>query len=184
MNQAEESVKESYCCPNPNCGKVFSRPKIIKYYVCPTCQTLLDIPSQTISDELSTIDEQDEEAKEQEPCSKLPPNQEASGEETLSSDNSIEKLQSDLQHDKIEKREPIDIASLEREVQLAVEGKVESESEYHCIYHFGYLGTRKEKGIPETCFACPKSVECMLFEINSSEETLQEIKKWYPPNST
>jgi DNA-directed RNA polymerase subunit RPC12/RpoP len=30
-----------YQCANPNCGKAFSKPKIIKYYVCPTCQTLV-----------------------------------------------------------------------------------------------------------------------------------------------
>lgn len=28
-----------YCCPNPNCNRVFSKPKIIRYYVCPTCQS-------------------------------------------------------------------------------------------------------------------------------------------------
>ena len=44
MQKTEEKKKrevERYCCPNPNCNRVFSRPKIIKYYVCPTCQTLL-----------------------------------------------------------------------------------------------------------------------------------------------
>ena len=39
--EEEHKNKESYCCPNPNCNSVFYRPKIIKYYVCPTCQTLL-----------------------------------------------------------------------------------------------------------------------------------------------
>ncbi len=32
-----------YCCPNPNCNRVFSRPKIIRYYVCPSCQSLINI---------------------------------------------------------------------------------------------------------------------------------------------
>ena len=44
MQKTEEKKKrevERYCCSNPNCKSVFSRPKIIKYYVCPTCQTLL-----------------------------------------------------------------------------------------------------------------------------------------------
>ena len=37
----EQGQKEKYCCPNPNCNRVFSRPKLIKYYVCPNCQTLV-----------------------------------------------------------------------------------------------------------------------------------------------
>ena len=42
MPQTEEKNKhqvESYRCLNPNCESVFSRPKIIKYNVCPKCQT-------------------------------------------------------------------------------------------------------------------------------------------------
>ena len=41
QNTEEEQEYESYHCPNPNCNGVFYRPKIIKYYVCPTCQTLI-----------------------------------------------------------------------------------------------------------------------------------------------
>jgi hypothetical protein len=33
--------KQRYQCANPNCRKAFSKPKLIKYYVCPTCQTLV-----------------------------------------------------------------------------------------------------------------------------------------------
>ena len=39
--EEEQKNKESYTCPNPNCNSVFYRPKIIKHYVCPTCQTLV-----------------------------------------------------------------------------------------------------------------------------------------------
>jgi len=39
--EEKQEQKESYRCPNPNCHSVFLRPKIIKYYVCPTCQTLV-----------------------------------------------------------------------------------------------------------------------------------------------
>jgi hypothetical protein len=35
--------KEQYSCSNPNCGRTFSRPKVIKYLVCPTCQTLVSV---------------------------------------------------------------------------------------------------------------------------------------------
>lgn len=33
--------RQRYQCANPNCKKAFSKPKLIKYYVCPTCQTLV-----------------------------------------------------------------------------------------------------------------------------------------------
>ena len=40
-NEDKKEHEECYSCPNPSCNRVFSRPKIIKYYVCPTCQTLV-----------------------------------------------------------------------------------------------------------------------------------------------
>lgn len=50
-----------YICSNPNCDKVFSKPKIIKYYVCPSCQTLVDQTTEegvlfqpSLEDDLST----------------------------------------------------------------------------------------------------------------------------------
>jgi hypothetical protein len=43
----KKQLSSKYHCTNPNCGKVFAKPKIIKYYVCPTCQTLVDNFSQT-----------------------------------------------------------------------------------------------------------------------------------------
>jgi hypothetical protein len=47
----KNSLIQKYHCNNPNCGKCFAKPKIIKYYVCPTCQTLVDVPSQEMMDE-------------------------------------------------------------------------------------------------------------------------------------
>ena len=47
MQQHTEEIKKvgakHYCCSNPNCKSVFSKPKIIKYYVCPSCQTLVEM---------------------------------------------------------------------------------------------------------------------------------------------
>ncbi|MEX2738558.1 MAG: hypothetical protein Q6356_005760, partial [Candidatus Wukongarchaeota archaeon] len=40
-DKEKQEQNESYSCPNPNCNRVFSRPKIINYYVCPSCQTLV-----------------------------------------------------------------------------------------------------------------------------------------------
>ncbi len=42
--KSKNSEHNRYCCSNPNCKKVFSKPKIIKYYVCPSCQTVIDMP--------------------------------------------------------------------------------------------------------------------------------------------
>ena len=45
MLQEEEllSKKKVYCCSNPNCKSVFSLPKVLKYYVCPCCQTMVEL---------------------------------------------------------------------------------------------------------------------------------------------
>src|SRR5208283_2418155 len=44
VDKSKNNKVHRYCCSNPNCKKVFSKPKIIKYYVCPSCQTLVDLP--------------------------------------------------------------------------------------------------------------------------------------------
>lgn len=45
-----------------------------------------------------------------------------------------------------------------------------------CQYFFGYLSTKnKEEAVPETCFDCPKSIECMLKEYNSPKKSVEEI---------
>ena len=58
--------------------------------------------------------------------------------------------------------------------------KTEQPSEFQCSYHFGYLSEKnKNEAIPETCFGCPRSIDCMLSEFNKSQQSLEEIKKWY-----
>jgi DNA-directed RNA polymerase subunit N (RpoN/RPB10) len=53
-------------------------------------------------------------------------------------------------------------------------------SDVQCPYYFGYLSQKnKEEVIPETCFGCLKSIECMMSEYNKTKETVEEIKKWY-----
>jgi hypothetical protein len=62
----------------------------------------------------------------------------------------------------------------------AVKEQTGQSSDVQCPYYFGYLSQRnKEEVIPETCFGCFKSVECMLSEFNKTKETVEEIKKWY-----
>ena len=55
--------------------KYFPRPKVIKYYVCPSCQTLIDIPSQRIPDRATPIKKPFSPAKKEEAKSELTLNQ-------------------------------------------------------------------------------------------------------------
>ncbi len=53
-------------------------------------------------------------------------------------------------------------------------------SEFQCSYYFGFLREKgKNEVVPETCFGCSKSIDCMLSEFNKSQKSLEEIKKWY-----
>jgi len=66
------------------------------------------------------------------------------------------------------------------EQQKTVEDHASESSDFRCQYYFGYLSQRdKEEVIPETCFGCLKSIECMMSEYNKPKETVEEIKKWY-----
>ncbi|HLN88814.1 MAG TPA: hypothetical protein VK253_02000 [Candidatus Binatia bacterium] len=174
-----------HCCPNPNCGKIFSRPKVIKYYVCPSCQTLIDIPAQEIPDPTPPIKKPDLFAGEQEPKSELTLNLPASDVELAPSKENANNETPDLKLEFITESKSIDTSSLEEKVQLAVEGRKElSELNFQCEHYFGFLSEKKQgQEIPETCFECPKSVECLLSKRIKSEESIQEIKQWYTTNS-
>ena len=37
-----EILEERYTCKNSKCGQVFDTPKIVHYYVCPYCSTILE----------------------------------------------------------------------------------------------------------------------------------------------
>jgi hypothetical protein len=84
----------------------------------------------------------------------------------------------------------VDITSSDREIPRG--GELSDEQQrtpkeqtgqlpgFHCSYHFGYLAEKdKNEVVPETCFGCPKSLNCMLSQFNRSQESLEEIKKWY-----
>ena len=69
---------------------------------------------------------------------------------------------------------------LEDEHQETVKKQKDESSDVQCPYYFGYLCQRSKKEvIPETCFGCLKSIECMLSKHVESPESAQEIKKWY-----
>ena len=177
--------KGKHSCSNPNCGKVFSRPKVIKYYVCPSCQTLIDIPTQKIPDHVTPFKKSIERVRKQDPESELNLNQLVPNDKTAQSKENATNETLDLKLEFITECESIDTSSLEKKVQLAVEGrKVLSELNFQCSHYFGFLSEKKEgQEIPETCFECPKSVECLLSRCTKSEESIQEIKQWYIPNN-
>jgi hypothetical protein len=55
-----------------------------------------------------------------------------------------------------------------------------SETEFKCNRHFGYLSERdKGEQIPEHCYGCSKSIECMLESNESSNKKIEGIKQWY-----
>ena len=56
--------KQRYQCANPNCKKAFSKPKLIKYYVCPTCQTLVIMDTKIFELNQEIKKENDSRAKE------------------------------------------------------------------------------------------------------------------------
>jgi hypothetical protein len=186
--ERKKNGKGKHSCSNPNCGKNFSRPKVIKYYVCPTCQTLIDIPAQKIPEHATPKKKLVKRTGKQEPESELTLNQLVSNVEMAHpKENALnETLDFKLEFIKeCEQCEPVDISSLEKKVQLAVEGrKVLSELNFECGNYFGFLSEKKDgQEIPETCFVCPKSIECLLSKCIKSEENIQEIKQWYAPKS-
>jgi len=198
--EGKRNEKMKHSCSNPNCGKIFSRPKVIKYYVCPSCQTLIDIPTQKIHDNVTSNKKTVERARKKESESELTLNQLVSNDEVTQSKENAKNEAIDLKlefitecesidtsslEQKVPESESIDTSSLEQKVQLAVEGrKVLSELNFQCSHYFGFLSEKKEgQEIPETCFECPKSVECLLSRCTKSEESIQGIKQWYIPNN-
>ena len=146
---------------------------------------MIDIPTQKIPDPFPPIKKPGVLAREEEPKSELTVNLPASEVELAPSKENASNETLDLKLEFITESKSIDASSLEEKVQLAVEGrKVLSELNFQCEHYFGFLSEKKEgQGIPETCFECPKSVECLLSKCIKSEESIQEIKQWYTTNS-
>ncbi len=181
---------QRYRCSNPNCKRVFSRPKIIKYYVCPTCQTLVNT---TQTKEHVAVQEEPLPLKKLVTCANLKAIEQAKKEEPKVEESTISHpLVMDgcaqAETAKSQKPEKLELAQKELDVtelfpsqqSTTIDETTFSSSSPGCKYGFGYLSQR-EKGteIPETCVACPKSLDCMLSEYYKSREAVKEIKKWY-----
>jgi hypothetical protein len=177
LDKSKNKVQR-YCCSNPNCKKVFSKPKIIKYYVCPTCQTLVDdLPSENFHPPTreKPVEEKKQVARGKRKESKQDKKQESrvitsqqattSNELTSWEKPEVKEILETIMPAQMEEPKPnaaADIA-LNKKSQITVEEKTCQPSDVQCPYYFGYLGQRnKETAIPETCFECPKSIECML----------------------
>lgn len=185
---------QKYLCSNPNCRRVFPRPKIIRYYVCPTCQTLVDM---TKTEDLAEIQVAPATPKlvtrrrpkiiepertqglgtiDMQARSDQPPLEEQctpAEKETEASEKAIVLGQVQPSQQKTTELAPTQQVA-------AVETKTVSPSSSSCQYGFGYLSQRKKaEAIPDTCIECPKSLNCMLSEYYKSGESVKEIKKWY-----
>ena len=191
-DKSEKHKVQRYSCSNPNCKRVFSRPKIIKYYVCPTCQTVVNM-TQT-KEQVATQEEPSpskklvtrakpkaiEQAKSEEPKVKelmiSPPLAVMKG--CAQTETAITRSRRNWNRLKSESQMWRNLSPNQQSTPK--DETTVSSSSPGCKYGFGYLSQR-EKGteIPETCVACPKSLDCMLSEYYNSKETVKEIKKWY-----
>ena len=174
---------------------MFSRPKIIKYYVCPTCQTLVDnsntgelVEKESAStvrkvltrirtkivepegfQELGTLDIQVVRGQPalEERCA-------TSTEERIELSEKVVNLEQvqPSQQKPIELAPSPEIATVER--------KKLPESSLGCKHVFGYLGHRgRGEKIPDACIECPVSLKCLLSDYYKSGESVKEISKWY-----
>jgi hypothetical protein len=49
-----------------------------------------------------------------------------------------------------------------------------------CPHFFGYLGLKEDnKGIPEECNECTRTIECLLKKRKYSRKAMTEIKRWF-----
>lgn len=189
-----------YLCSNPNCNSVFSKPKIITYCLCPTCQALvsvtttegqLDTKEAPLTLEKITLIEsvEQQETKNQDACQS---NTELTEPESIRAQtapkfmelNVEEKEQintdsTETKKGQMNSTEQLETVQLDKKVEAPIETKSISASQA-CKYFFGYLSQRNKKEmIPNACVECIRSLDCILQNYDKSMEAIEEIKKWY-----
>lgn len=200
LNKNKNSEITRYCCSNPNCHKVFSRPKIIKYYVCPSCQTIIDLNSAKVKvhpilrEKRVLVKETPKLRKkkvikqaEKDETNTIEPTliQPEKNAELTIAEKPLANEQLETEPPKAKSPELMELTLIQRLEAMVTETAKEKEtpnssSDAECSHYLGYLNQRvKGETIPETCIVCPKSIECLLSESDSSKEGLKEIKKWY-----
>lgn len=196
LPQTDKHMKHSgqkYLCSNPNCRRVFSRPKVIKYYVCPTCQTLVDVTEtedqihiKVTSTAEELVTRRNSKIGEPEKTKEL----EAIDMQAVMAQQTLEELcppmkektkvsEKTVMLGKVRVPEPKKEEPCSDQGQTS-ETKTVSPTSSSCQYGYGYLSQReKGEGIPETCIECAKILNCMLSKYYTSGESVKEIKKWY-----
>ncbi len=180
-------------CSNPNCRKFFSRPKIIRYQVCPACQTIVNIAESPTQGEvpISFISRKPEKLDKQEMVEANKPKGLTFEPQPSGVAPSLEKLTVSEKKPEVSQEavSPKQSQLPKQEVEKprvqetkALEVTTVSQSSPDCQYFFGYLGQRKKgEEIPNQCIECAKSLNCMLSSYYAKEESVEEIKKWYAP---
>ncbi len=191
----EKPKPRKYFCPNPNCKTLFSRPKIIKYTVCPTCQTLVD--DTNIAQQVDII----AASKNRKTTRRRKPPKitevgflEVKAVENLETRNDQIEFASSVPlnpektetNEKVVDLEPVRTLQLEM-TELIAPQQVETVSNERVPelksggqFCFGYLSHRKSgEKIPNNCIECPESLNCLLVEYHKSDKSVEEISKWY-----
>jgi hypothetical protein len=178
MRFLREHQKGKLKCPYKGCEKEFDKPTVITdssripretHYACPHCRSNLDIVTQ---------------------------DSKVIGVNAIEQSNGFDlQAESSRVHTKMDELNIIEPSSNKKSVGVGSDyeipfrvsesretpkEKAEQATEFQCSYHFGYLSEKnKNEVIPETCFACPRSIDCMLSKFEKSPQSLEEIKKWY-----
>ena len=189
----DEHIGQKYVCSNPNCKRVFSKPKIIKYHVCPVCQTLVNIADVANQEEIELALATQNLLKRRKPKAAKRDNPEEKSETAIQAPTSQPEAEKLCEPEKepavveqvataeqipVPTQDPVVLAPLQPVV--AIETITVATPSSGCQYGFGYLRQReKGEGIPDTCIECSKSLDCMLSEYYKKEESVKEIKKWY-----
>ncbi len=185
----EKPKPRKYFCPNPNCKTLFSRPKIIKYTVCPTCQTLVDDTNFALHAEIVAASKKGKTAKTRKPKTIKTAVLEVNAMEKIETSNDKIEIAaivtSPETNEKLVALEPVQLPPLETtdfipppQVATAeTENVSEPKPGQFC---FGYLSHRKSgEKIPNNCIECPESLNCLLAEYHKSDRSVEEISKWY-----
>jgi hypothetical protein len=189
----DEHMGQKYICSNPNCKCVFSKPKVIKYHVCPVCQTLVNTADVANQEEIELALATQNLLKRRKPKVAKRDNPEKLSETAIQAPTSQPKAEELCEPEKepeiveqvaaarqtpVPTQNPVVLAPMQPVV--AIETIAVTTTSSGCQYGFGYLRQReKGKGIPDTCIECSKSLDCMLSEYYKKEESVKEIKKWY-----
>jgi hypothetical protein len=178
MRFLREHQKGKLKCPYRECEKEFDKPIVITdsssipretHYGCPHCKSYLNIETKdskvigvNAAEHPNVYDLNDKSTHGQAEMDELKNVEINSNKKSGGTDSDHKRSFRISDHQEIPKE------------------KADHPSESKCSYHFGYLSEKnKNEIIPETCVECPRSIDCMLSEFNKSQQSLEEIKKWY-----